>query len=434
MPALRHSVAAVVCLALALRLAMVFFADGGFAAEDWRLATAIANGEGFRTQLLYGEQVTYTSMKAPGVPYLLALSIKMVPGFPLGWFVVFQAIFGALTCGMLAFLGRKLLGARTGLLAALMLAVFAPHIWWMRHVGQHIFAAAGMVAILLLLYRADEKRSLGAFAAWGAVLGLSAYFSVDVLLPAPLFALWAAWRARGLGWGRALAGPAVAALVAFLVLSPWTIRNYLVHGEFVLVRTGFGTALWVGNNDNATGTDFFLVTDESGTTRPAWVRTEETMPAGLYRELAALPEVAQEKRLVEVAREWIASNPGAAAALWLRKLYYYWWFGPVFNQGEVPVVREFVWGALLLTVGFGVAVARRQRSQRPPFLLMPLAFPLVTSTAIHVTTVVSANWRMRIPIEPILILFAAHAVLELVRSGRLGRWTAAQAERWLAAG
>ena len=94
--------------------------------------------------------------------------------FPYVGFIIAQAIVGAVCCWWLARLGQMTLGDRTGLLAAVLPVFFVPHIWWMRHYGEHIFAAAGMVGVLLLLYRADRTGKRRNMVAWGAAIGLPA--------------------------------------------------------------------------------------------------------------------------------------------------------------------------------------------------------------------------------------------------------------------
>ena len=153
----------------------------------------------------------------------------------------------------------------------------------------------------------------------------------------------------------AVQGPLIAGVVAFVVLSPWTIRNYRVHDAFVLVRTGIGTNLWLGNNPEATGTDWFLVEDGEGDVRR--VSGRYAMPPELYDYLATLSEVEQERHLTRVALGWIRDHPREAAALWLLKFYYFWWFSDLNDIAPVPALREIAWGAVLVFFALGTIQA-----------------------------------------------------------------------------
>lgn len=413
LPRDKQALVLIAVVAVAVRLAAIPLLGTGWAAEDLAIAEQIAAGNGFQAPSLYGGELRPTSQKSPGVPYLLALSLWLSPGAPRAGFMVLQAFAAGLGCWWTGLLGRRLFGAHTGLLAAALLAVFVPHIWWMRHIGHHVFAAAAISGTLLLLYRARAHDRVRDDVAWGAALGAAGYFSSDVLLPAPLLALWLAWRRREQGLG-ALRGPLLAGVAAFAVLAPWTVRNFQVHDAFVLVRTGFGTALYWGNNSQATGTDWVIEQQPDGTV--LYVPGLYKVDPELLARLTPLSEVEQEAVLQGIAWQWIRDNPGAAARLWLRKLGYFWWFTRIGDIDPVPWLRDLAWGAVLLLALLGVRRAVRERNE--PGVLLPLVAPLLTTTLVHVTTVVSSNWRMRIPIEPIVLLFAAHglvAVLAIIR-------------------
>ncbi len=55
------------------------------------------------------------------------------------------------------------------------------------------------------------------------------------------------WREAGLA--------AAMALTAAAVIAPWIVRNWLVHGELVFVKSTFGYAFWQANNEISWGTD-----------------------------------------------------------------------------------------------------------------------------------------------------------------------------------
>ncbi len=49
--------------------------------------------------------------------------------------------------------------------------------------------------------------------------------------------------------------PRCTMLVALVGISPWLVRNYRVHGEFVAIKSTFGYAFWQGNCALSEGTD-----------------------------------------------------------------------------------------------------------------------------------------------------------------------------------
>jgi hypothetical protein len=449
------ALATIVVVALMLRFGLIFSErlwETAFVAEDWPIAQNIAAGNGFSATALHpcGEFVVSpetrdqclddfgvdnngiepTSQKSPGVPALLALALLIGGLHPFLWFQLLHAIVGAAACWWLGRLGERVFNASTGLTAALLLAFYVPLIWWVKYPGEHILAGAILLVILLTLHRLETNPNTSLFFGWGALIGFGGLFSADVLLPAPFFAAWIAWRHRRRGWTRATAGPIAAGLAAFLVIAPWTARNYDVHDEFVLLRTGFGTALWWGNHPKATGTDWSFTENTDGQLQR--VPGLRLMPDALKRELAQMSETEQESRLTQEALSWIISEPKQAAGLFLKKIGYYWWFVYDAEVEPIPIAREIGWSGLLLFAIFGSFLALRRSlnvsnkvscqlhnnlsagmkpvKESSRGFVLQLIVPIGASMLFHAITVVSSSWRMRLPIEPILLLFAAYAI------------------------
>jgi hypothetical protein len=105
------------------------------------------------------------------------------------------------------------------------------------------------------------------------------------------------------GWASALAGRHLIKSLLLLsigmasVVSPWTVRNALVLGEFVPIATNAGSVLYRANNPLATG-----------------AYTER----GLV-DLSHLGEVEADRAARRLAKEWIVENPAAFLRLGLEK-------------------------------------------------------------------------------------------------------------------
>jgi 4-amino-4-deoxy-L-arabinose transferase-like glycosyltransferase len=84
----------------------------------------------------------------------------------------------------------------------------------------------------------------------GLVAGAGIYFRPFILLIPIALALVAA---PG-GWRRRLLWMSAPTLVALLVLSPWTIRNYYTFDRFIPTRTGLGQAVFEGTGQAKTDT------------------------------------------------------------------------------------------------------------------------------------------------------------------------------------
>jgi 4-amino-4-deoxy-L-arabinose transferase-like glycosyltransferase len=159
------------------------------------------------------------------------------------------AVFGGGTVAALGLLGRLLAGWRAGLIAAGLAAV---HPTLIAADGALMSESLyGLLAALLMLaaYRLLDAPSLGRALVLGAVGGLAALTRGEALLLLPLVLVPVVRRPGGLRTA------AVAALAFVLVLTPWTIRNWIVFDQPVLVATNSGTAIAGANCAETYGGD-----------------------------------------------------------------------------------------------------------------------------------------------------------------------------------
>jgi len=131
----------------------------------------------------------------------------------------------------------------------------------------------------------------------GIVLGISTLVQPALqLFPVVLIATW--YLSNGNGFSRQLFGRFVMLLLGMvLVISPWTIRNYNVFGEFVLISTNGGYGLYGANNEWATGG--YL----------------DKTPV----DLSQLPEVDADREGKRQGFAWIKSHPAQFVALAFEK-------------------------------------------------------------------------------------------------------------------
>ena len=383
-----------------------------------------------------GDQVFY---QAPLYPYFLAV-VKLVVGSDLWSVRLVQIALGSLACGVLFLTGKELLSRRVGVVAGVVLALYAPAIFFDALIQK---ANLGLVWMVLLLWALARARnvlalerdapdapargllalpSLARLALVGALLGLLMLTREETLLLVPVLGAWIAF---GLARGRSLAVRG-AWLVAFalglaLVLTPVAWRNAKVGGEFVLTTSQAGTNFYIGNGPNATGCYVPLKPGRSDT---AYERADAV-------ELA---EAARGKKLTpsEVSRYWfdatfehLRAHPGDWLAVVGKKL------ALLVNGYEVPDAEDQYFyersSTLLRTLGFvahfgvllplalvGVALAWARRREL-------LALHLVCATLAVGPVLFYMMARYRYPIVPGLVLFAALGLAEGFERVRAGR-------------
>ena len=353
-----------------------------------------------------------TFYQAPLYPYALAALYRAAGRDPMRvrWA---QAALGALASVLLALSGRAWLGAREGIVAGSILALYPPAIFFDGLIQKAALDGFLVCALLALLGAYAARGGRGVLLAAGAVTGALALTRENALVFAVIVAAWLVWRERARSIGLYAAGLA-------LVLVPVGVRNLAVGGELTLTTSQSGPNFYMGNHEGATG---HYVPLKPGREMPEYERVDATDIAQQAEGRALTPrEVSAYWWRVSLA--WMRENPGAWAALLGRKVLLTW------NRVELPDTESFavyaessfvlrVLGAVL---GFGVIAPlgiagiflSMKRRPRP---VLPIAMLLGFSAAVALFYVFA---RYRFPMVPLLILFAAHAIVvtwDAVQSG-----------------
>lgn len=160
---------------------------------------------------------------------------------------VLNAAAGAAAVWSVFLVGTRLGGQRAGWLAALIASVnplmfgYTAYIW-----DTSLFIFATALTLWLVLRLSDRPIRMRAYFGFGLYLGIVAMLNPALTAAYPLLVVW--MLARSYGWSiRRMAGGAAVVVCGWLVaITPWTIRNYLVSGELMYVRSGLMMDVWLG--------------------------------------------------------------------------------------------------------------------------------------------------------------------------------------------
>lgn len=379
--------------------------------------------------------------RPPGYPYFLALTGLGGHGDPIAPWIV-QMVLGLVSVALLYRLGRQVFGSPVGLIAA----AFAALSWVLIYFEGELLEPSLLLALTLLLLNTlagwcAHRRALTALAA-GILLGLCALTRPSVLLFGAVVPAWMWWCSHRAGFPpRTALAPAAAFLVgAAVTIAPATLRNYAVAREFVAISANAGINLHFGNNEFADG--YTASSPEVG----AWscfdyprivrdLERQEARPLG-YSGASAY--------FVRMAMAYARQHPGRVARLLARKTALFWGPAEIGNNKEYyydrlssPVLRllplEFQHVLALALVGF-LMVLRGARSapegdgRRRETITLLVVFVLAYFAS-HLPFIVAG--RYRVPILPVLFLFAACAVQGF--AGLVRRRAFLEAGAWLAA-
>jgi 4-amino-4-deoxy-L-arabinose transferase-like glycosyltransferase len=348
------------------------------------LAELIAHGKGFirPAQWFANHLAVPTAERAPLYPFLLAGLAKLSVSADA------LRLLGAATGGgaivAVGLLGRRVAGARAGLLAAGIAAAYPTLIAadgaLMTESLYGLLAAFSLVAA----YRLLDAPSIGRALVLGAVVGLAGLTRGEGLLLLPLLLVPLVRRAG-------LRSAAVVCLMFAVVLAPWTVRNLIVFDRIVPVATEGGETLAGANCDSV----------YHGGKLGTWDVTC-LKPFGRGNEAAELDKAGQEG--VRYAVDHLGRVPLVMAA----RLGRTWGFYGPFQVPEgrskwVMHLGVAIYFALLPLAAYGLVVLRRRRVG-----VWILLVPFVTAT---LTTLSGyGNLRFRHSAELSLVVLAAVAL------------------------
>ena len=387
--------------------------------DEW--ARRIAAGEWLGREVFY---------QAPLYPYLLGV-IYAIAGRHLLLVRIVQALIGSASCALLGLAAARLFSKKAGLVAGLMLALYAPAIFFdgllQKSVLDVFFVCLALWIIATTIHAepaepADGKKSslrvqrVPRATPWlwlGVTMGGLALTRENALVFILVILLWIITKGLGArGWG--LAGRSAALFLAGLaiVLVPVAVRNAYVGGGFYLTTSQFGPNFYIGNNPAADGTYQSL---RFGRGAPEYERQDATELA--ERALGTRLTPAEVSGYwTDKALEFVTSRPGAWLALMGRKVALLWnatemldtesqeayadWSLPLRAGG---LIGHF--GILVPLALFGAIVTWPMRSRLWILYAMTLAY-----AASVVVFYVFARYRY--PLVPLLILFAAAGIVE----------------------
>jgi len=381
--------------------------DAGYH-DAW--ARAIARGESFQDGPYF---------RAPLYPWFLGVVYQVTNVNYLAVRLI-QAVIGSLSCGLVYFIGRRIMCRVAAFAAGLACALYWTIVYFDAELLIPVVATFLNLLLILSLLRAYERRTLMRCGMAGLLLGLSALARPNVLLFAPFVVIWLALSRsddatapseRRIRAGRSswlAAGVFVAAMFAPIV--PVTIRNR-VQGDWVLISSQAGVNFFIGNNQAADGMRVHVPGLRSSI-REIYDGTQRVASQDAGRELS--PSQVSSHYFGK-ALTWMRSNVADAARLMGRKLRYFWSRSEILNNKDIHFLTDrYTPIVKLLPVGFWLV---------GPLGLMGLAASIVSTdrwrlfglwgfVLVYMVSVVLffVTARFRLPVLPVLALLGAFGV------------------------
>jgi hypothetical protein len=318
------------------------------------------------------------------------------------WVVpVFQAVLGALIVGLTWRLARQSISLTVAAVAAWLTAVWPLLVEFTTILASELLFVA-LVLTALNIWISRRLPFAIRMICFGASIA-AATFVRPTALPLLFIFLAVQW-IFDRNWRALVLGSLLAALTASLLFAPWSYRSVVLFDRSVLVSANGGVNLWMGNNPASTGGYMDL--------------PDRKFPN----------EVDRDHYYGREAVNFILSHPLDYARLSLMRAmttYGRETIGIVWNEKGLRLrykdpslvmlkrLSSAYWFVLLvLGIVGAVLIAKR----RPPALLWPLHLAFAYFAVFPILTV--AMDRYHAPVDPLLAIFAAYALLWRSREPR----------------
>jgi tetratricopeptide (TPR) repeat protein len=363
----------------------------------------------------WGDRAFYQD---PLYPYGLGIFYKIF-GRDFLWIRLVQAAIGTAGLWMLFEAVRRFLGYRTAIVALVLASFYKAFLFYDTALLKEFLGAVAIEGTLLAWSmtlpqppREGDRKPWPAGTKWlifGATLGIGTLVRGNLLLlaiaAAGLLAIRREWKSAGL----VIAGAA-------LCILPVTIRNAVVARDFVLTTSQFGPNLYTGNNPENT----------TGRYRPPSFLTAgspEFEEAGFRAEAERIHRRPMKASEIDAfwrrrAIDYIFSNFGTFIGVTTKRVLMLSNGFEIPDNYNIPFMARFSWVLRAPTFTFGWFVAPLAAAglylswaERGKFAML---YVLLGAYLVSIVFFFVFG-RYRLPIVPILILFAAHAVTKTIQ-------------------
>jgi tetratricopeptide (TPR) repeat protein len=349
------------------------------------------------------DQAAEVYWQAPLYPHFLSLLYRI---FSHDYFMVrvIQFFLGALNCVLLYLIAKKFFSP-VAVLASLIAALYGPFIFFEGELlAPVILVTLYLLLVLTLLYAVQNQKKVMWFLS-GLVNGLAALTHGIAIILIPFISGWIYVRSRKMEkFGTSAARASIFVMGCLLIIGLTTVRNYFVGGEFVPISYNAGFNFYIGNN-------------------PDHDYTVGIRPGRHYDELVSQPSKegitgrsAHSRYFLYRALHFIREEPFTYLKLLCRKIFLFLHGNEIIRNQDAYAFRRFsfllsglLWkkvlgfpfGLICPLALMGIVLSIKKR-EKVSLLYIVLLAHLIGTVMFFVCS------RYRIPLIPILIIFASY--------------------------
>jgi GT2 family glycosyltransferase len=403
-----HSVGWMALVAFLVRVVWIILAhtyrirssedNWGFGWEIGRLGYSLATGHGFSSP--FGGDTGPSAWTAPVYPWFVSVAFRLFGNYSRAaafWLLVFNSALGALTCWTIYRTARRVVNDTVAVWSGWIWALLPYTIFWsVREIWETSASAFLLSLLFMLTIEMEGDNRWSSWVGYGLLWGVAALTNPSALSFLPFAGCWLVYHLHLRG-KRYVVPALLSAIVFWMTIMPWLVRNYEVLGRPVFVRDNFGVELRIGNNPLAEG--IYVL---------AYHPANSVNQFAKYKQMGEAAFCAEQGHL---AGKWIAENPARFLVLTFRRFIFFWNGMPRVSDvaGLIAVKNLFFLATSLLAIG-GLLLAWKRRVHGAfLFAALLVFYPLVYYVCFP-------ELRYRHPIDPELLILGVYLVSE-TRSG-----------------
>ena len=253
-------------ISLVIRLLYIYFIPTTLFSDQWgydALAVGVSEGRGYGPIAFVSSACMDYSFMPPGYSFFLAI-IYRIFGHNILIAKIFQAFIGSFTCIIIYFIGKNIFDKKIGILSALVAAFYPTFIIFSGLLFTETLYIFLLSLAILYLLKDFARPSIKNLLIIGVSLGLAMLTRTIIMFFIPFILIWMILYSSSKSVSekpsssesypdakqkkKNLMRFLVLLIIIACVISPWTVRNYNVHHDFVPISTNNGFNFWYGNN------------------------------------------------------------------------------------------------------------------------------------------------------------------------------------------
>ena len=308
---------------------------------------------------------------------------------------IIQALLGSLICVLIYKIAEVCLSTKVAFVSSLIASIYPSFIYSCTQISSFIFYCFINVFLFYLLIKFLKHKNNTILMGLGGTLGLLCLFRAEMLLYIPFLIGWIFFNLEKDRIKKTL----LLIVSFFIVMMPWTVRNYVIFHKIIPTSTLLGYNLWRGHNPNATGGA------ECGEFPPQIIDKSNRLKPDNYFEIN------NDNLFLNAAIKFMKDNPGKDLLLGIKKFIIFWTYDQTYTPkiaqksvGAAHILYLIPWFIVLVFFIIGLFVNNIDRR-----IMMLFYIYFILSSLLGMAFFILPRYRM--VIEPFVIIIAAQGII-----------------------